>query len=147
MTPLVLTASLEIPAPPEAVWDVLVDVPRWTQWNPVVRQVVRFDEVAVGRRLAYVLRMGPGIPVSFDVELQVVDRPYQLQWWSTKWWGVTGTRAFRLSPIEGGTRVEDVKTFESRVWPVAWMYPRGVVRSMSDGWLEALAAEVRARGD
>lgn len=145
MRPLVLQASVEIPAEPDAVWDVLADVPRWVDWCPVVRRIVHFDGLEVGKRLGYVLTLGPGVPVSFDVELQVVDRPRCVQWWSTKWWGVTGTRTFRLAPSEGGTRVSDVKTFESRIWPVGRLYPRGVVRGMSDGWLQALAAEV-ARG-
>ncbi|MEO0602809.1 MAG: SRPBCC family protein, partial [Myxococcota bacterium] len=87
MKPLVLRAQLSIPQPPHVVWEVLVDVPTWPQWCPPVRRVTRFTALEVGQRVAYVLSMGPGVPVSFDVELQVVDVPRRLQWTSTKWWG------------------------------------------------------------
>ena len=147
MKPLVLSTTVHIPAPPEAVWSVLVDVGTWEAWCPPVRRVTHggSGELQVGQRLAYVLGMGPGVPVSFDVVLQAVDRPRELRWWSTKWWGVSATRAFLLTPEEGGTRVEDRKTFESRIWPVATLYPTSIVGAMSDGWLQGLHDEVRRR--
>ncbi len=145
MRPLVLRSSVTIPAPPDVVWDVLTDVPDWPRWCPPVRRVTRFGTLKPGERMAYVLAMGPGVPVSFDVELQVVDPPRHLQWTSTKWWGVRGTRAFRLTPVPDGTEVVDEKTFESRIWPVAALYPRGTVSAMSDGWLEGLQQAVAER--
>ncbi|MBX2799849.1 MAG: SRPBCC family protein [Myxococcales bacterium] len=147
MTPLVLTSSVLVDAPIETVWSVLVDVERWTRWCPPVRRVTHFEGIAEGRRLAYVLGMGPGVPVSFDVTIETCARPHVLQWWSTKWWGVTGTRAFLLSEVDGGTNVEDRKTFQSRIWPVARLYPRSVVGGMSNKWLDGLAAEVLRRSD
>lgn len=138
MRPLTLRSSLVVAAPPEAVWAVLADVPRWPEWCPPVRRVTHFDGLEVGRRMAYVLGMGPGIPVSFDVELQIVEPPHRLQWTSTKWWGVRGTRCFEIVATSEGTEVSDTKTFESRIWPVANLYPKGTVSSMSDGWLEGL---------
>jgi len=145
MEPLVLSSSIAIPAPPESVWAVLADVPRWPAWCPPVRRITRFTALEPGLRMAYVLAMGPGIPVSFDVLLQTVDRPRCLQWTSTKWWGVRGTRAFSLEATDAGTTITDHKTFESRIWPVAALYPRSTVSSMSDGWLEGLYDEVLAR--
>ncbi|MEO0604979.1 MAG: hypothetical protein AAF211_26345, partial [Myxococcota bacterium] len=58
---------------------------------------------------------------------------------------VRGTRAFLLEATDEGTLVVDEKTFESRLWPVASLYPRGIVSSMSDGWLEGLRDAVLDR--
>jgi uncharacterized membrane protein len=30
---------IEIAAPPQRVWDVTVDIPRWPEWNPTVERV------------------------------------------------------------------------------------------------------------
>ncbi|MEN0063950.1 MAG: SRPBCC family protein [Myxococcota bacterium] len=146
MEPLVLRSSVNVPASPEAVWAVLADVPRWPLWCPPVRRITHFAELTTGGRVAYVLGMGPGIPVTFDVELQIVEPPQRLQWTSTKWWGVRGTRAFQLRPIDGGTEVVDEKTFESKWWPVASLYPRQTVSTMSNAWLDGLRTAVMEAG-
>ena len=62
-------------------------------------------------------------------------------------WGVTGERAWVLSAVPEGTRVDDVKTFTSGWWPVATVYPRAAVRQMSEGWLADLRDEVLRRSD
>ena len=144
--PLVLSSRVTIPHRRADVWDVLTDVESWPRWCTPLRRLVHHEPLNVGARIAYVLAMGPGIPITFDVELQEVEPPSTLTWWSTKWWGVSATRSFRLTEAEDGvTEVEDRKTFESAIWPVATLYPRGIVGQMSDGWLESLAAEVTDR--
>ena len=39
MSPRVYRAEVEIAAPPEAVWAVLVDLPRYAEWNPFTTEV------------------------------------------------------------------------------------------------------------
>ena len=43
----VMSASIEIEAPPEDVWAVLVDLDRYAEWNPLFREAS--GQVAVGK--------------------------------------------------------------------------------------------------
>lgn len=140
---LEITSSIDIAAPPERVWSTLVDADRWPTWCSVVRTVHEVPERwEPGARLSYTLGMGPGVPVRFDVTLDAVEPGRLLAWSSSKWWGVRGDRAFRLTPIREGTRVTDTKAFSSRLWPIGAVYPRGSVRRMSERWLADLGRAV-----
>lgn len=142
---LTLVSEVLVAADPERVWSVLTDVASWPRWcRPVVR-VIAASDLVVGGRLSYVLRMGPGIPVTFDVTLDEVVPPERLCWSSSKWWGVHGTRCFVLTADRAGTRVADHKTFDSPIWPVSIAYPRSSVRRMSEAWLSDLRDEVDRR--
>ena len=41
---MTLDHVLQIAAPVEVVWDVTVDVDRWSEWTPTVEAVRRVDE-------------------------------------------------------------------------------------------------------
>ena len=38
-----LTTSIDVTAPPAAVWDVMSDIERWHEWTPSVRSIRRLD--------------------------------------------------------------------------------------------------------
>ena len=65
-----ITASVEIPAPPSVVWDVLTDFEAYPRWNTLL---AISGDVAVGETLAVRLSM-PGLPtVPFSPEITAVD--------------------------------------------------------------------------
>jgi uncharacterized protein YndB with AHSA1/START domain len=102
-----LVRSRLIPAPPEAVWEVISDaysLPRW--WPRVTRveavEETGFTEVLVSKR---------GRPVRLDLHYTEVEPPGRLSWALT----LAGSQFerllsewvthFRLSPVDGGTQV------------------------------------------
>ncbi|MGZ4672456.1 MAG: SRPBCC family protein [Ilumatobacteraceae bacterium] len=52
----VIEYSIEIAAPPQAVWDVLIDVDAYTEWNPFL--TLDRAPAAVGDRLSITIRPG-----------------------------------------------------------------------------------------
>src|SRR3954447_764521 len=49
---MITESSIAIEAPPSRIWDVYVDVERWSQWTASIRSVVALDgpEISVGHR-------------------------------------------------------------------------------------------------
>jgi hypothetical protein len=73
-----LRTEIEIDAPPERVWSVLTDFPRYHAWNPFITSVE--GELKVGSTLT--IRVTP--PESSESKLRpkvlVCDAPCELRW-------------------------------------------------------------------
>jgi hypothetical protein len=118
-----ISAAIEIDAPPERVWEVLVDFPAYSQWNPFMR-------AEVGGRLRIRMRRKGGRWLSFGARITAADPPRELAWEGVglrgHWPGlVRGERRIRIEPRPGGTsRVEMHTTFTGLL-------------SAAMGWLDA----------
>lgn len=66
-----------IDAAPEQVWEILVDMARWDEWNPTLFKVK--GEPIVGEEVRMKLRLGR-FRVPMRQRILVVDRPRELVW-------------------------------------------------------------------
>jgi len=95
-----ITSTVDIPAPPSTVWDVLMDVDAYSTWNTLLR--VSGDFV-VGRTVNARISV-PGLPrMSFSPEIVTVDPERELTWRSALF-GHAAEHTFRLEPVADGTR-------------------------------------------
>jgi hypothetical protein len=104
--PAVRTETI-IEAPPERVWEILVDVGRWHEWNPTFFDV-REGTLAPGHELRMNLQLGP-LKVPMRQQVRTVDPPRELVWRSKQLVPAAAfdvIRSFRLEPAgEGRTRL------------------------------------------
>ena len=77
---LIRSDAVEIEAPVERVWEVLVDFARYGEWNPFTTSVD--TDSAVGSPVDLHVRLGP-LRVKQRERIEVVDPPHLLAW-STK---------------------------------------------------------------
>ncbi len=77
---LIRSDAVEIEAPVERVWEVLVDFARYGEWNPFTTRVD--TDSAVGSPVDLHVRLGP-LRVKQRERIEVVDPPHLLAW-STK---------------------------------------------------------------
>ena len=112
-----LHTDIDIEASPDQVWSVLVDLARYSDWNPFI--VEAEGAVEVGARLR--LRMSPpgGRPVTLEPKATVVV-PGRL----FEWLGrvavpglFSGRHRFELHRTETGTRVEHSEVFTGVLVP------------------------------
>jgi carbon monoxide dehydrogenase subunit G len=103
MTPV--TASIEIAAPPQAIWDVIMDPHRFSDWVTIHRKLGRVDdgELREGFRVEQTLCLHHA---NFKVkwELAECDEPLHAVWEGR---GPAGSRALTvddLTPLDGGRR-------------------------------------------
>lgn len=136
-----IQSDITVNASVESVWTVFTDAARWPEWSMVCTEVWGdLDRLwATGTHLGLRLRMA-GRSVPFSVEIVESDPPHSVGWSSTKF-NVTAKRRFTFTPVGTGTRITDRKEFSSNVLPVGLWYPRRVIRTMTEQWLEDLKTE------
>lgn len=99
-----ITASVDLPAPPERVWQELADLPSHVEWMADAHALVFLgnQRSGVGTRLEVETRFGP-LRTTDVMEFTAWD---PLDRMAVRHQGLfTGFGEFRLTPIEGGTRL------------------------------------------
>lgn len=105
-----MSATIQIDAPPEAVWGVLTDLDRYPEWNPLFREA--YGQVTVGNRIT--LRSthpANGRLMTVKPKITVADPGAELRWVSSLPGIISGEHRFALTPTDGGTRLEQSETF------------------------------------
>ncbi|MFI5283566.1 MAG: SRPBCC family protein [Candidatus Dormibacterales bacterium] len=87
------SVNLTIGAPPQRVWDLLVDAPGYKRWNP---SVVTIDgSIEAGRTIKLVSAVNPGR--TFVLKVTAMDPPRRMVWSGGMPLGLfTGTRTFAI---------------------------------------------------
>jgi uncharacterized membrane protein len=88
----------EIAASPEEVFALIDRVEAFADYSDAIDTIVRLGE----RRYHWRLRVA-GLPLSFEVEITEFTPPERFAWRSVG--GVPNRGCYRLTPIEGGTRI------------------------------------------
>lgn len=106
-----LEAAIEIEAPPEKVWEVLVDFNSWESWNPFIPMVQ--GKLKVGNRLRIKV-VSPGLkPMIFKPIVFEVKQHKEIIWGGSFLKVLyRGYHAFLLEPgPEGRTRLRQIERF------------------------------------
>ncbi|MFW5470554.1 SRPBCC family protein [Knoellia sp. CPCC 206435] len=140
-----LTLGIDVDAPADVAWDLLVRVDQWPRWGPTVRRAVvdgGADRIAAGA--TGTVWTTPGPPLPFRIEAWEPHGP--VRHWSWRVAGVTAT-GHTVRERQGGCRVE----FTAPWWapgyaPVLWLGLRRV-RSLARARRGRAAPPSRPAGD
>lgn len=94
-------AATDIDAPPAAVWRVLTDLPRFSKWNPFIREASGSPEV--GGTIHVRVRPSLRIPLAFRAKVTARDE-HELRWEGhvLARWLAAGDHIFEITPLPGG---------------------------------------------
>jgi uncharacterized protein YndB with AHSA1/START domain len=98
-----LSASIEISAPVEEVWQLVSDVTRMPEWSPQVTSVrlrTGFDEVALGAEFTNRNSLGGGLDWTTHATITAYDAPREVAFRVEENWV---TWRFLLEPSSAGT--------------------------------------------
>jgi hypothetical protein len=115
-----ISTVTEIDAPPARVWDVLVDLPAYREWNPFI--VEASGTVAVGETLSLRMALPGRSPMTIEPSLLVVDPGQELRWKGKLILPglFDGEHWFALTPLPGGrTRLDHSEKFAGVLLPIA----------------------------
>ncbi|WP_247001887.1 SRPBCC domain-containing protein [Halosolutus gelatinilyticus] len=94
----------EIDAPPEVVWDVLLEFDQYPSWNPFIRSIE--GDAVEGERLRVRIDPPESRPVTFEPEVIAVEEGRRLVWQGRLGvpFAFDGYHEFHLEPIDDGER-------------------------------------------
>ncbi len=138
-------SSIDIAAPPEAVWALAMDPSRLEDWVTIHR---RLHDHSDGRpRRGYEMEQTLNLRgVSFKVHWELVscDAPHHAEWHGRGPARSHAETEYNLSPHDGGTRFEYRNEFRAPLGPLGAMASRAVVgglpRREADTSLQRLKA-------
>ena len=135
--------EIGIDRPAAAVWDILVDIERWPEWNPFARASGR---LAVGEVLEVEIRPAGKSPMTFRPNVVKLDPGVELRWLGHL--GVAGIcdgeHGFRVEP-EGDRRCRfaQFETFKGVLsGPILWLAGDATRRGF-----EAMNLALKARAE
>jgi hypothetical protein len=127
----IISASIEIGAPPMTVWAVLTDLGRYPEWNPLFREAS--GEVAVGQRITLrSVQPANGRMMTVKPKIIVAEPGAELRWTAGLPGIIGGEHSFTLSPTMGGTRLVQSETFRG----LLWAFSRRTLANTSTGFRE-----------
>jgi hypothetical protein len=137
-----ISTAVEVDAPPSRVWDVLVDLPAYAQWNPFIVEAA--GRVAVGETLSLRMALPGREPMTIEPQLLVVAPGRELRWKGSLWIPglFDGEHAFVFTPLENGrTRVDHSERFAGLLLPIA----KGMIYDATVASFHALDAALAKR--
>jgi uncharacterized protein YndB with AHSA1/START domain len=136
-----LRTSIDVAAPPERVWEVLVDVERWPEWTDSVSRVRPLDAgpLAVGSRVEV---SQPRIPTGTYIVTALA--PGRAFTWEQRQPGSTVSAHHECVPTpDGGTQVQLSVVMGGTVGGVVGR----LYRKLTERYLEMEAAGLKLRAE
>jgi hypothetical protein len=132
----VIEHTVDIAAPPQAVWDVLTDVNAYPEWNPFLS--IDRTPAAVGERLRITVRPGRRT-MTFRPTVTVFEPGREISWLGRFLAPgiVDGAHTLAVEPLpDGGTRFRQREVFRGVVVP----FMSSMLRDTSAGFVAMNAA-------
>jgi hypothetical protein len=116
-----IATEIEIDAPPARVWGVLVDTPRYPQWNPFIVELQ--GELSAAQEIKFSFRIPPAPRLPGRATVLKVVSGVELRWAGRLLWPwlFRAEHYHLLVPVEGGrTRLEHGEIFSGLAAALAW---------------------------
>jgi hypothetical protein len=113
-----LSVSSDIDAAPEAIWNALIDLPRFREWNPFIRSAS--GTPAVGGTVRVRVRPSLPVPIFFRARVLVCEPNRELTWRGHMLSPLlaSGEHSFLLEPTgDGRTRFVQREVFRGILPP------------------------------
>ena len=116
-----LRTEIEIGAPIEKVWSVLIDFENWKEWNPIVNNVS--GNAVKGSKLKIVMKGKDGTDsMKYDAVITDIEEPKSFRWRATMMAGFlfTNDKIFDLESTGSGTKLIHREEFTGLLLSLFW---------------------------
>ena len=133
--PVVQTKEITNDVAPEKVWQVLIDINNWSEWNDRIKKPSLQDDLAVGNQFTWKTN---GSRIKSTIHS---ISPNKMLGWEGKTFGASAIHNWYLEPTETGTKVRVEESMEG--WLINLMKKK-VNEKLADDmayWLNQLKKE------
>jgi hypothetical protein len=116
-----LKTTIEIDASADAIWSVLIDFSRYSEWNPFIRSI--HGKAKKGEKLEVFIQSPGGNGMTFRPIILALKPEYELRWIGRVILpGIfDGEHQFQIEPIgEGRARLIHREVFSGLLVPLLW---------------------------
>lgn len=116
----VLETEIQISASPEKVWSILIDLEKYSEWNPFIKNAV--GQIKVGERLKVCISPPDGKEMVFKPTVKSVNENKEFSWLGHFLFsGVfDGEHIFKIEPIKDGCLLIQKENFSGLLVPLFW---------------------------
>jgi uncharacterized protein YndB with AHSA1/START domain len=140
-----VVATIDLPAPPQRVWDLIMDPHQLERWVTIHRALVSADDGEPRKGFSMEQRMAiRGAPVTVTWELDEVDAPNRATWQGKGPARSTAFIEYRLEPVDGGTRFRYTNDFTPPGGLVGRVASRALMGGVPDREATASLERLRA---
>lgn len=136
--PATAEGEIDIPAPPQVVWDVMSDIESWPSWNPDIKVARLEGPLAPGTVFRW------KATTSLVSRLEVVDPPHEIAWTGTTM-GIRAVHVYRFEADDGGTLARSWESWDGLIPNMLKGYSRRTLREGIGKSLRLLKQEVERR--
>lgn len=141
-----VVVTIDIAAPPERVWETMLDASRTREWVTIVREVGHVDDgpLVPGYRMEQTLALR-GIPFHVKWELAEVTVPRYAHWEGRGPARSKATITYRLKPLDdGGTCVEYHNDFKTPLGPLGAVASKALIGGIPEHEANASLQRLKA---
>jgi len=132
--------TVDIDAPPERVWDVMIDVEKWPEWTPSMSSVKRLDTGELRRGSRVRIKQPKLAPATMTVAELEHEKSFT---WTTSLPGVVVTAAHTITPKGKGSQVVLSLSFDGIVGGIIGR----ATRSLNERYIAYEAAGLKKRSE
>jgi uncharacterized protein YndB with AHSA1/START domain len=136
--PIAAHVQIQISAPPERVWAILIDAPSWPKWGTQIDSVDASGPLAIGSRFEW--KSGG---MSIHSEVHLFDPEHRLSWTGTAM-TAKAVHVWELEPSPGGGTTVTVKESMEGLL-MKRLYSSGKLAEADSEWLAALKREAEKK--
>jgi hypothetical protein len=136
-----VSATIQIGAPPMAVWAILTDLGRYPEWNPLFLEAA--GDIIAGQRIRLRSKQpATGRPMTIKPKIIVAEPGVELRWASSLPGIIGGEHSFALSAVDGGTRLVQSESFHGLLVPFS-----GKTLASTEAAFQALNQALKERAE
>jgi len=136
------STRIDIGAPADKIWEILIDLPRWPKWNTTIDRTV--GHIKRGAKVTVFVKQNPGR--AFPLRVTELDAPHLMVWAGGMPLGLfTGTRVYELTTSAAAATVFSMR--EDYTGPLAGLIARSIpdLQPAFDEFAQCLKREAEKR--